>query len=127
MEDNKLVQELETPMWMDMNGNDCLENDILGWQVTHELLSPKICLVMDKMGGSTSQKGDGHIGGKNLVSWKTTTPQLKTDTKEKSDVPWTYLLKQRPRDVFRPGNLEEAMCKTGMNMFIERVGGAKYD
>ena len=32
-------------------------------KVTHYLTHPEMCIVMDEVGGNTSQKGDGNIGG----------------------------------------------------------------
>ena len=45
-----------------------------------------MCVVTDKVGGNTSQKGDRHIGGELLVCTKEMVPQIKINTKYKH---WT--------------------------------------
>jgi len=40
---------------------------------------------MDEVGSNTSQKGDGHVGGKNFICGKEYIPCLKSSKKD-----WTY-------------------------------------
>mmetsp|Transcript_12989 Transcript_12989/g.15241 ORF Transcript_12989/g.15241 Transcript_12989/m.15241 type:complete len:145 (-) Transcript_12989:100-534(-) len=54
----------------------------MGYKVTHEINHPKMYIVMDEVGGNTSQKGDGHIGGKLLVCGKGMIPQQRVNHKD---------------------------------------------
>ena len=70
MEEAGVARKLLIPEWQDVNGKTCDVADSVGCKVTHELTYPEMCIVMDEAGGNTSQKGDGHIGGKLLVCGK---------------------------------------------------------
>ena len=59
-------------------------------------LTQRCVLVMDEVGGSTSQKGDGRIGGRLMVCGKGMVPQNKITAKEKMDAPWTHLTQLQP-------------------------------
>ena len=59
-----------------------------------------MCIVIDEVGGNTSQKGDGHAGGKLLIHAKGMVPQQKASIKdEKMDATWTYRVQQVPSHV----------------------------
>jgi hypothetical protein len=75
MEEAGVAVKLEAPVWRDKAGHDCTEEDAFGCNVTHDLTHHEMCVVMDEVGGNTSQKGDGHIGGELLVCEKGATPQ----------------------------------------------------
>ena len=63
MEDDGVAFKLETPVWIDENGNQCVRQKVSNCKVTHGLTCPEMCFVVDEVGGSASQKGDRHIGG----------------------------------------------------------------
>ena len=77
MIDAKVASIYDDPMWQDSDGNPCSESESFGCKVTHNLTHPEMCIVMDEVGGNTSQKGDGHIGGELLVCGKGMIPQKK--------------------------------------------------
>ena len=54
--------------------------------VTHILTYREICFVMDKVGGITIQKGDGHIRGSFIVCGKGMVSENKINAK-KMDAP----------------------------------------
>ena len=56
------MELLETPKLMDKDEKEVKEEDALKCKVTHNILRPDMCLVMDKVGGRTNQKGDGNVG-----------------------------------------------------------------
>ena len=88
MEESGVTFKLETLVWMDENGNQCAEKHVSIYKVTHSLTYQEICFVMDKVGGSTSQKGDKDIGVRLMVWGKGMVPQNKTNAKrEKMDAP----------------------------------------
>ena len=49
--------------------------DAVGCKVTHSIDHPDMILMMDEVGESTSQKGDGPIGGEKFVCEAGTVPQ----------------------------------------------------
>ena len=63
MVEAKVVFELSDPIWMNDYGNEVLKNGLIGCKVTHVLILPEMCIVMDEVGGNISQKGDGNNGG----------------------------------------------------------------
>ena len=93
--------------------------------VTHKLTHPGICIVMDEVGGNTSQNGDGNNGGELYVCGKNITPRLKPSTKEKQ---FTLLgLTVLNGDavmcvVIFAGVHEESLYQRGIDIFAEKVG-----
>ena len=67
MENLKVATCYDEPMWQDFDGNSCLEKDAFGCKFNHNLIHPEMCIIMDEVGGNTSQKGDRHIRGELLV------------------------------------------------------------
>ena len=47
----------------------------LGCKVKHDNIHPEMCVVCDVVGGNIAMKGDGHIGGTNLICEKGTVAQ----------------------------------------------------
>ena len=47
MEDAGAAVKLSLPRWMDRVGNDVSKEDAVGFQVTHNLKYPEMCIVMD--------------------------------------------------------------------------------
>ena len=85
MVDSGLAIELPTPVWMEKNGGECEECEDSGCIVIHNLIYPEMCFVIDEVGGGTSQKGDGHIGGKLKVCGKGMEVRQKINIKEEMD------------------------------------------
>ena len=71
------------PEWMDAYGDIVYEDNALGCKVTHDLIRPEMCIVMDEVGGNTSQKGDGNKGGEKFIVPKGMIPQLKANAQDK--------------------------------------------
>jgi len=70
MVEAKVSIELPDPVWMNDDGKGVLEEEATGCKVTHDLEHPEMCIVMDEVGGSISQKGDGNKGGETYVCAK---------------------------------------------------------
>ena len=51
--------KLDTPVWMNGDGDVVDEQDALGCKVSSDITKPEMCLVADEVGGNTSKKGDG--------------------------------------------------------------------
>ena len=83
MEDAKVAVKLNELVWQDSKGLACEPETAMGYKVTHEITHPEMCVVMDEIGGNTSQEGDGHIGGKLLVCGKEIVPQQRVNHKDK--------------------------------------------
>lgn len=62
MEEAGVAKKFDTPVYQDSQGNDCQSEYATGCKAIHNLTHPEIYIVMDKVGGNTRQKGDGHIG-----------------------------------------------------------------
>jgi hypothetical protein len=79
-----LARKLHSPTWMNKEGQvveDCSE--AYGRRCTIEITHPDMCIAMDEVGSNTSQKGDGHVGGKKFICGKDYIPRLKASKKEK--------------------------------------------
>ena len=72
--------KLETPTWMNRNGEVCTEEEAYGCKVHHMLTRLELCFCGDKVGGNISMKGDGHNGGELLLIEKGKVPQRKACT-----------------------------------------------
>ena len=124
MVEARLAVEIE-PEWQDMSGKNVLADDAFGCKVTHELLHPEMCLVMDEVGGNTSQKGDGSNGGELHICSVGMTPQQKACTKEKH---FTLLgitaLNGDPVMcvIIFAGKRENKLYECGMDVFAEQIG-----
>ena len=77
MDDVGVVQRLEIPVWMNSSGEVVEKEDALGCKVTPDLMLPEMCIVMDKVGGNISSKGDGNKGGQLFACAQGMTPQQK--------------------------------------------------
>ena len=86
MEDVKFAVWLDNPEWQDRNGNVCDQKNAADCRVTHDRTHPETCIVMEEVVSNTSQKDDGHIGGKLLVCAEGMVPHQKVSTKDKH---WT--------------------------------------
>ena len=125
MADAKVACKYDTPIWLDIDGTCCEDYNAFGCKVTHNLLAPEMCIVMGKVGGSTSQKGDGHIGDELLICAKGMEPQKKINTKDKH---FTLLgLTALNGDpvmciIIFAGKQEHAVVETGMDVFADQEG-----
>jgi len=63
-----VAEKLTEPTWMDKDGNECGEDTCFGCRVNYKLLHPDQCFVGDEVGGNISMKGDGHVGGRLLLT-----------------------------------------------------------
>ena len=59
---------LETPVWMDINGNEVESNSPrrMGMQVEHKIIYPNYMLHVDEVGSNTNMKKDKRQGGKHF-------------------------------------------------------------
>ena len=83
MVDAGLAIELKDPVWMNKDGEICLEEEAFGCKVHHKIIRPDLCFCGDEVGGNISMKGDGHHGGELLLAEKGTTAQRKTSTRNR--------------------------------------------
>ena len=77
------MELLETPKWMDKDGKEVKEDDVFGCKLTHNILHPYMCLVMDEVGGNTNEKEDGNLVGQLELCERGMSPQEKINTMDK--------------------------------------------
>lgn len=124
VEANVAVQ-LPDPVWMNNDGVEVSEENSTGCKVTRDLKHPKICIMMDEVGGNISQNGDGSKGGERYVTGKGMVPQLKSNAKDKH---YTLLelttLSGDPVKcvVIFAGVRENRLWETGIDVFAETEG-----
>ena len=63
-----VAEKLTNPIWLDKEGNECDEDESFGCKVNYKLIHPNQCFVGDEVGGNISMKGDGHVGGRKLLT-----------------------------------------------------------
>ena len=86
-----------------------------------KLTHPEMGFVIDKVGGNTIQKGDGHIGGKLFVCRRGMTPQTKISVNDKH---WTMLGLNAPTSdpvmciIIFTGKHELAVAETEIDIFV---------
>ena len=113
------------PEWMDAYGDIVYEDDALGCKVTHDLIRPEMCIVMDEVGGNTSQKGDGNKGGEKFIVPKGMIPQLEANAQDKH---FTLLgLTTIGGDpvmcvIIFAGTIENKLWETGIDIFATAEG-----
>ena len=84
-----------------------------------------MCIVMDEVCNSTSQKGDGTIGGEKFVCANGTYPKEIVNTKDKH---WTLIgLTTLSGEavmciVIFAGEKPTILLETGMDIFVEIIG-----
>jgi len=79
-----VAKALEHPLWMNKEGQVVDKKEhAYGRKCTIEITHPDLCIVMDEVGSNTSQKGDGHIGGKKYICETGYVPQLKASKRDK--------------------------------------------
>eukprot|EP00978_Attheya_sp_CCMP212_P006142 scaffold13838_cov51-Attheya_sp.AAC.1 len=118
--------ELETPKWVDRDRKEAEQSKTEGRKITHELIHPSYVQIMaDEVGGDTSQKGDGHVGGVKFLCASGTVPSTGTS---KNSNHFTTMC-------FTSGNGKPVMClvimtgvqqttrhELGIDIFAEVVG-----
>ena len=78
-----VAEPLPEPVWMDLDGSVCDEQNPFGCKVFHRLIRPDMCIVGDEVGGTISMKGDGHVGGQLFVCGRKEIPKKKISTRGK--------------------------------------------
>ena len=125
MECAGVAEKLVEPEWQNKLGETVdVESKVFGCKVTHKITNPDMCLVMDEVGNSTSQKGDGAVGGEKFVCAKGTAPKEITNTKDKH---WTLIgltaLSGEPVMcvIIFAGEQPSTLLETGMDVFADVV------
>ena len=80
--DSGVAEKLDSPVWMDRDGKECQHIEACGCKLIHHIKHPDMCIVGDEVGGNTSQKGDGHVGGTSHWYERNNIPQSKTSNKD---------------------------------------------
>lgn len=80
-----VARTLEHPVFMDADGNVVDEDDPkrLGLACDIEIIHPDMILFADETGCNTSQKKDGHFGGRKLVTQRGTVPKTISSSTDK--------------------------------------------
>ena len=121
---------LPEPVWMNAKGEHVEEGDAFGCKVTLDITKPEMCVVADEVGGNTSQKDDGKIGGERWLCSPGTIPQRKISTKNKHYTTLGLtLLNGHPLMcvVIMAGEKPKAEVETGIDVFAEAVGNVDDD
>ena len=71
-------------MWINRDREEFQHIEDFGCKVTHCIKHPDMCIVGGGVGGNSSQRGDGRIGGTLHVCKRNVTPQSKTFDKDKN-------------------------------------------
>ena len=125
-----LAELLETPKWMDKDGKEVKEDDVFGCKVTHNILHPYMCLVMDEVGGNTNQKGYGNVGGQLQLCKREMTPQENINTKDKhyTLLGITTMTGEPVVCIVICSSIQpNAMVETGLDLMAETIGSAIDD
>ena len=80
--DTGVAEKLDSPVWMNRDGEECQPIEAFGCKVTHRIKHPNMCIVGGEVGGNSSQKGDGHIGCTLYLCERNFIPQFKTSNKD---------------------------------------------
>jgi hypothetical protein len=75
--------QLDSPIWMDEQGNSVPESQSKGFKVKVKLTRPDMCIVMDEVGSNLSMMKDGHAGGEKFVVGKGKEAKLKATKRDK--------------------------------------------
>ena len=81
-----VAEKYDEPVWKTKEGKLVSENEkhlAYGCKVGLPITHPDMVIMTDEVGSSTSQKGDGHIGGENYVCGRGKVPQKKSSKKDK--------------------------------------------
>lgn len=78
-----VAARLPKVVWLDAEGNHVEECITAGYKVNIEIIKPEMCIVAAEVGGNTSQKDDGKIGGERWLTEISIIPQRKISTRNK--------------------------------------------
>ena len=115
---------------MDREGNIVEESELFGCKVTHDITKLHMVLTFDELGGNTSQKGDGNVGGELLICERGKTPQVKIHVRNKHfTVIGLTTLTGNPAMcvVIFTGKMLNALCETGLDLTVETFGDPSDD
>ena len=117
--------KLDTPVWMDAKGNEVPKEYGFGQLCTHQIIHPEMCVVADEVGSNTSQKGDGHIGGRKYLCENGMVPYQKMSNKDKHFTVMGFtLLTGKPImcAVIISVNVMRGDIETGIDIFAKQIG-----
>ena len=120
-----MALRLETPLQLDKDGVECNKKDVFGSKAPHVITHPRYCLVTNKVGRNTNQKGDGHKGGQKILVESGTTANNQCSTKDNhfTDMGVTALTRELVmRVLILRGTREDTSVEAGINTFSEQVG-----
>ena len=125
MEDAGVAVRRSAPVWMNRSGEEVQEADAFGCKVTHDIVCPDYCIVLDEVGGNTNQKGDGNVGGELMLCERGKTPQKKISTKDKH---YTVLAPTALNGevimccIIFTGTRPQVLYETGLDLSVEMIG-----
>ena len=82
MVDAGVAVKLDTPIYTDRKGNEVEESKRFGLKQDIKITHPNYILFADESGCNTSQKKDGHVGGRKLIVQHGTVPQVMSSDKD---------------------------------------------
>ena len=118
---------LDEPVWMNANCDVVEEDDAWGCKVTIDITKPEMCVVADEVGGNTSQRGDGLVGGQLLLTEPGQVGQRKISTKNKHyTLLGLTLLTGRPLMcvVIMAGDKPKPEVETKIDIFADQIGAS---
>ena len=124
MEEAGVTFKLETPVWVNENGNQYAKKYTSGCTGIHSLTYPEICFLMDQVGDSTSQKGNEQIKWRFIVCGKEMVKKIESMQKKT----WVLLrLTSLSRDPFMcigifDGKRKQVIYETGMDIRCKKYG-----
>lgn len=121
--------KLDTPIFTDMEGNEVDEDDPkrFGRKQEYKITHPELIFFADETGCNTSQKKDGHVGGRKYVCARGSRPQQLASTTDHSFtlLPFTSATGEAVCCVviFQCANEDElkATWATGIDIFVDPV------
>ena len=125
MVDTKIAVPLVEPFWMDRDGNVCEEKDAFGCKVTHKITHPEYVIVFYELGGNTSQKSDGNVGGQLMLCERGKIPQREISICDKlyTMIGLTALNREPVMCVvIFAGKRPNELCETGLDLYAPTVG-----
>ena len=125
MVNDGVAYEFNTPVWIDENGVEVDKSNAFGCLCTHKIIHLEMCVVADEVGSNTSQKGDGHIGGKKFLCKKGAVLYEKVSTKDKHFTVMGFTLLTGDPVMFViiiSGTDMMGEVETGIDIFSDEVG-----
>jgi len=118
---------LNEPVWMNANSDVVEKEDACGYKVTIDITKPEMCVVSDEIGGNTSQKGDGLVGGELMLTEPGQVAQRKISTKDNHyTLLGLTLLTGEPLMcvVVMASDNPKPEVETGIDFFAEQIGAS---